>query len=126
MDLLTRWTIVLRLICGRSLREDGPAVTGVKNLTKARDALVHQRFRKEGPERALLDRWSSIKHSQVSEAFETLVLLCLEVDAVLEHHTDALPFNGEGIYNHSPRNLLVEDVIQRCHTIHQKNWKGHG
>lgn len=56
----------------------------------------------------------------MSQAFDALVLLCLEVDAVLEHHTDALPFSGEGIYNHSPHDLLVKDVIRRCHTIHSQ------
>lgn len=42
MDLRIRWIIVLRLICGRSFREDGLAVTSLKHLTKAHDALVHQ------------------------------------------------------------------------------------
>lgn len=127
MDLMGKWMIVPRLICGRSLREDGPAVNSLKGLIKARNALVHHKSRewdKAGKaERAMTDRWAIFEKDQVPNAFKTLVLLSLEVDAVLETFLGALPFYGKEIYTDSPRHPRVEEVVQRCRVIHQKNWE---
>ncbi|WP_460138253.1 hypothetical protein [Pseudomonas sp. S2_A10] len=127
MDLLGKWMIVPRLICGRSLTEDGPAINGLKGLVKARNALVHHKSKewdKAGKaERAMNDRWASFEKDQVPNAFKTLVLLSLELDAVLENFLGGLPFYGKEIYTDSPRHPHVEEVVQRCRNIHQKNWK---
>ncbi len=128
MDLMGKWMIVPRLICGRSLREDGPAVNGLNGLVKARNALVHhksQEWDKAGKaERAMTDRWASFEKDQVPNAFKTMVLLSLEIDAVLESFLGALPFYGKEIFNDKPRAPQVEEVVQRCRNIHRKNWKG--
>lgn len=128
MDLMGKWMIVPRLICGRSLREDGPAVNALKGLVKARNALVHHKSKewdKAGKaERAMTDRWATFEKDQVPNAFNTLVLLSLEVDAVLETFQGALPFYGKEIYTDSPRHPRVEKIVQRCRQIHLKNWAG--
>ncbi|CRM83711.1 hypothetical protein [Pseudomonas sp. 22 E 5] len=127
MDLLGKWMIVPRLICGRSLTEDGPAINGLKGLVKARNALVHHKSKewdKAGKaERAMTDRWARFEKDQVPNAFKTLVLLSLEVDAVLESFLGALPFYGKEIYADSQRHPRIEEVVQRCRNIHQKNWE---
>ncbi|EKT4453653.1 hypothetical protein C6A77_13185 [Pseudomonas sp. AFG_SD02_1510_Pfu_092] len=127
MDLLGKWMIVPRLICGRSLKEEGPAVNGLKGLIKARNALVHHKSKEWDEagkaERAMRDRWARFEKDQVPNAFKTLVLLSLEVDAVLEIFLGALPFYGKEIYTDSPRHPSVEEVVQRCRNIHQKNWE---
>lgn len=127
MDLLGKWMIVPRLICGRSLTEDGPAINGPKGLVKARNALVHHKSKewdKAGnAERAMIDRWARFEKDQVPNAFKTLVLLSLELDAVLETFSGALPFYGKEIYTDSPRHPHVEEIVQRCRNIHQKNWE---
>ncbi|EPN6725968.1 hypothetical protein N5D79_17150 [Pseudomonas sp. GD03817] len=126
MDLLGKWMIVPRLICGRSLREDGPAVNGLRGLVKARNALVHHKSKewdKGGKaERAMTERWAKFEKDQVPNAFKTLVLLSLEVDAVLESYLGALPFYGKEVFTDSPRHPQVEEIVQRCREIHQKNW----
>lgn len=128
MDLIGKWMIVPRLICGRSLREDGPAVNGLIGLAKARNALVHHKSKewdKAGKaDRAMIDRWASFEKDQVPNAFKTLVLLSFEIDALLESFLGALPFYGNDIFGDTPRTPEVENVIQRCREIHQKNWKG--
>ncbi|MCS3471747.1 hypothetical protein M2401_005511 [Pseudomonas sp. JUb42] len=128
MDLLGKWMIVPRLVSGRSLREDGPAINGLKGLIKARNALVHHKSkewdRAGKAEVAMIDRWEKFEKDQVPNAFRTLVLLSLEVDAVLQSGAGALPSYGKEIYTDSPRNRLVEEVVQRCRAIHLKNWKG--
>ncbi|RMT28796.1 hypothetical protein ALP50_02835 [Pseudomonas syringae pv. spinaceae] len=127
MDLLSKWMIVPRLICGRSLNENGPAFNSLKGLVKARNALVHHKSRewdREGKaERAMTDRWAIFEKDQVPNAFKALVLLSLEVDAVLEDFLGALPFYGTEIYTSSPRHPRVEEVVHRCRVIHTKNWK---
>ncbi|RMT13054.1 MULTISPECIES: hypothetical protein [Pseudomonas syringae group genomosp. 2] len=127
MDLLGKWMIVPRLICGRSLNENGPAFNSLKGLVKARNALVHHKSRewdREGKaERAMTDRWAIFEKDQVPNAFKALVLLSLEVDAVLEDFLGALPFYGTEIYTSSPRHPCVEEVVHRCRVIHTKNWK---
>lgn len=35
MDLLGKWMIVPRLICGRSLKEEGPAFNSLRGLVRA-------------------------------------------------------------------------------------------
>lgn len=126
MDLLGKWMIVPRLICGRSLREDSPALNALRGLVKARNALVHHKSRewdREGKaERAMTDRWAMFEKDQVPNAFKALVLLSLEVDAVLEVFLGALPFYGKEIYTDTQRHPRVEEVVQRCRVIHKKNW----
>jgi len=127
MDLLGKWMIIPRLICGRSLKENGPAFNGLKGLVKARNALVHHKSRewdREGKaERAMTDRWAIFEKDQVPNAFKALVLLSLEVDAVLESFLGALPFYGKEIYTDTQRHPRVEEVVQRCRVIHQKTWE---
>lgn len=126
MDLLGKWMIVPRLICGRSLREDSPALNALRGLVKARNALVHHKSRQWDrvgkAERAMTDRWAMFEKDQVPNAFKALVLLSLEVDAVLEIFLGALPFYGKEIYTDTQRHPRVEEVVQRCRVIHQKNW----
>ncbi|EPF64132.1 hypothetical protein [Pseudomonas syringae] len=127
MDLLGKWMIVPRLICGRSLKENGPAFNCLKGLVKARNALVHHKsmeWDREGKaERAMADRWSKFEKDQVPNAFKALVLLSLEVDAVFEDFLGALPFYGKEIYTDTQRHPRVEEVVQRCRVIHKENWK---
>lgn len=128
MDLMGKWMIVPRLICGRSLREDGPAVNGLIGLVKARNALVHHKSMEWDnagkADRAMMDRWVTFEKDQVPNAFKTLVLLSLEIDAVLESFLGALPYYGKEIFNDTPRTPEVEKVLRRCREIHLKNWKG--
>lgn len=127
MDLTGKWVIVPRLICGRSIREGSPAINALRSLVKARNALVHHKSKewdREGKaERAMVNRWATFTKDQVPNAFKTLVLLSLEVDAVLETFLGALPTYGKEIYTDTQRHPRVEEVVQRCRVIHQKNWK---
>jgi hypothetical protein len=127
MDLLSKWMIVPRLVCGRSLQEDGPAMNGLKGLVIARNALVHHKSREwdiDGKaEQAMHKRWESFEKDQVPNAFKTLILLSLELDALLETTIGPLPGFEKELYAATPRAPLVEKVVQRCREIHNKNWE---
>lgn len=121
MDLLGKWMIVPRLVCGRSLREDGPAVNALRVLIKARNGLVHPKSkewdRAGKAEVAMIDRWTKFEKDQVPNAFKTLVLLSLELDALLNTLQTILPSYEE--LRTPPRDPLVKDVVQRCRMIHR-------
>ena len=42
LDLVSKWVVVPKLICGRSLKESGPSLNALRVLVRARNALVHQ------------------------------------------------------------------------------------
>lgn len=129
MDVVGKWMIVPRLVCGRSLREDGPAMNGLRGLVTARNALVHHKSRewdREGKaERAMHKRWATFQNVQVPNAFKTLVLLSLELDALLGNNiTGPLPYFGKGVIPLPPRSSQVEQIVHRCREIHRDNWRG--
>ena len=127
MDVVGKWMIVPRLVCGRSLRENGPAMNGLKSLVTARNALVHHKSRewdREGKaEQAMRKRWANFQN-QIPNAFKTLVLLSLELDALLENKiVGPLPYYGKGVIPPPPRSSKVEQVVHRCREIHRDNWQ---
>ena len=129
MDVVGKWMIVPRLVCGRSLREDGPAINSLRGLVTARNALVHHKSREWDQEgkavKAMQKRWATFQNIQVTNAFKTLVLLSLELEALLGNDTPGpLPYFGKGLITATPRNPFVEQVVYRCREIHRDNWQG--
>ncbi|OCR25248.1 hypothetical protein AFK24_09255 [Pseudomonas syringae] len=127
LDVVGKWVVIPRLVCGRSLREDGPAINGLKGLVAARNALVHHKTkewdRAGKAEKAMRQRWASFEADQVPNAFKTLILLSLELNAVLETDGPLPPFEDSWIHA-TPRNSLVEQVVHRCREVHRNNWRG--
>ncbi|MDN4547168.1 hypothetical protein [Pseudomonas sp. C32] len=127
MDVVGKWMIVPRLVCARSLREDGPAMNGLRGLVTARNALVHHKSREWDQAgkamQSMKKRWTTFENVQVPNAFKTLILLSLELDAVLGTTTGPLPFFGKEVFTATPRNPLVEQVVQRCREVHRTNWR---
>jgi len=126
LDVVGKWVVIPRLVCGRSLREDGPAINGLKGLVAARNALVHHKTkewdRAGKAEKAMRQRWVSFEADQVPNAFKTLILLSLELNAVLETDGPLPPFETGWIHA-TPRNSLVEQVVHRCREVHRNNWR---
>jgi hypothetical protein len=126
LDVVGKWVVIPRLVCGRSLREDGPAINGLKGLVAARNALVHHKTkewdRAGKAEKAMRQRWVSFEADQVPNAFKTLILLSLELNAVLETDGPLPPFETGWIHA-TPRNSLIEQVVHRCREVHRNNWR---
>lgn len=127
LDVVGKWLVIPRLVCGRALREDGPAINGLKGLVAARNALVHHKTtewdRAGKAEKAMRQRWVSFEADQVPNAFKTLILLSLELNAVLETDGPLPPFEKGWIHANS-RNPFVEQVVHRCREVHRNNWGG--
>ncbi|RMR28024.1 hypothetical protein ALP36_200153 [Pseudomonas syringae pv. coriandricola] len=122
MDLEGKWMIATRLACGQSFQINSPAINGLKGLVSARNALVHH---KSSPrDRAgksavkMMKRWADFEKDQVPNAFKTLVLLSLELDALPNNIIGTFPWYGKPPFQDFPRHPGVMAVIERCRTIH--------
>lgn len=128
LDVLGKWLIIPQLVCGRSLREDGPAMNGLKGLVAARNALVHHKSEEWDRTHAHIDATNAQREKfeqyQVPNAFDALVLLSLELKAVLgDGIPGPLPFFGKGPIPVPRYNSHVEQVVHRCRKIHSDNWQ---
>ncbi|WP_324747190.1 hypothetical protein [Pseudomonas veronii] len=127
LDVVGKWLVIPRLVCGRSLHEDGPAINGLKALVRARNALVHHKSKEWDQTRAHIDAMDAQREKfeqlHVPNAFKTLILLSLELNAVLETDGPLPPFEDSWIHA-TPRNSLVEQVVHRCREVHRNNWRG--
>lgn len=134
MDIVGKWMIGPRLVCGQSLDAEGPAITSLKGLVSARNALVHHKSKpgdKAGKAmKAMMDKWAKFEKDQVPNAFKTLVLLSLELKALPSGFVGVVPYRDRSLlippgfrndYSPHPR---VKKVIDRCHEIHKKHLKG--
>lgn len=130
LDVVGKWLVIPRLVCGRSLREDGPAINGLKLLVKSRNALVHHKSKEWDSTIKTSDTLNAIKEQrarfenfQVPNAFKTLILLSLELNAVLQA-VGPLPSFEDNWIHATPCDPLVAQVIHRCREAHRKNWQG--
>lgn len=123
LDVVGKWVVIPRLVCGRSLREDGPAINGLKGLVAARNALIHHKStewdRAGKAVKAMHEKRKNFDKDQVPNAFKTLILLSLELNSVLGETVGPLPYFGKDLISANPRNSLVEQVVQRCREIHR-------
>lgn len=130
LDVVGKWIVIPRLVCGQSLREDGPAMNSLKCLVKARNALVHHKSKEwdrkskvSEVREASTKRRKSFEINQVPNAFKTLVLLSLELEALLgENAPGPLPHFGRDAIPLPPRSSHVEQFVHKCREIHRDNW----
>lgn len=130
MDLEGKWMIGTRLAYGQSLDIDGPAINGLRSLVKARNALVHHKSKRENEagtvSKVIRTEWAQFEKDQVPNAFKTLVLLSLELEAspggifgsFIYRDKSLCPPGFTNDYSPHPR---VKNVIDRCREIHKKH-----
>lgn len=125
MSLEKTWMIASRLICGQSLNAEGPAMHGLKRLNETRKALVNYTSTPlETAEQVLRKRWDDFNTDQVPNAFETLVLLSLELEALQGNLPGVLPYRRMTPPEGYPRHPGVQAVIDYCRMIHQDSQGG--
>jgi hypothetical protein len=87
LDTLAKWQIVPRLICGKGLDPNGPAINALRVLIKSRNSLVHSKSTSvptdpnlKSPSDPVAIRTASKKYRQdIHQAFQAIVLLYLEL-----------------------------------------------
>ncbi|KPB77999.1 Uncharacterized protein AC505_3418 [Pseudomonas syringae pv. maculicola] len=122
MDLEGKWMIATQLACGHSFQANSPAINGLKSLVSARNALVHHKSSPDDSEgksvEKMMKRWADFEKDQVPNAFKTLVLLSLELDALPNSIIGTFPYYGKDPFHDYPRHPGVKAVIERCRMIH--------
>ncbi|MBA2926879.1 hypothetical protein G9Q84_28810 [Pseudomonas sp. P7] len=118
----------------QSLAKNGPALNCLRSLVKARNSLVHQKSKPGDQTGKAMDdmriEWARFEKDQVPNAFKTLVLLSLELDALPSAFVGIVPYRDRrllippGFRNDYSPHPRVKKVIDRCHQIHKKHLKG--
>ncbi|MFJ3485425.1 hypothetical protein ACIPL1_18840 [Pseudomonas sp. NPDC090202] len=128
MEIEGKWMIGTRLICGQSFNATGSAINGLKGLVKARNDLMHHKSKPDDDAgesaRKMMKRWTEFENHQVPNAFKTLVLLSLELEALPNSMHGIFPFYQMDIFNDYPRHSGVREAIGRCQEIHRKHQRG--
>lgn len=128
LDPVAKWVIVLPLVCGHSLKLDGPAINFLRTLIRCRNELVHQKSMPSPTEinpgtfDALIKRADQLEES-VPLCFKAVVLLSLELNAALGTLAGVLPKfekDDRDISNHDSL-PLIKAAIEDCRNIHAKN-----
>jgi hypothetical protein len=129
MSLVPKWKRLTRKICGQSLDKKGLAIKGLAKLVQARNKLVHYKSEPENVagtvRETMRTEWVQFEEDQVPNAFMTLVLLSLELEAspcgifgsILWRDRSICPPGFRNDYSPHPR---VKKVIDRCREIHEK------
>ena len=87
MDVLSKWVLIPKLVCGNEVSKSGPAYKALQQLVKSRNRLVHCKSKDFGvPSLELatrLDKAEQDFESDFQNSFRTLFLLSMEMDYVV-------------------------------------------
>jgi hypothetical protein len=126
LDLLGKWVVVPSLICGKSLRPDGPGINSLRTLTRIRNSLVHHKSLPGLPIQAsiqLADKQFEKIIQNTNIAFRTVIFLSLELNRLIGTPSGVLPFFEKDTisFPQKMRHALVLSEIERCREIDARN-----
>ncbi|WP_186163639.1 hypothetical protein [Burkholderia gladioli] len=128
LDPISKWLVAPRLICGHSLREDGPAMNSLRSLFAARNELMHAKSLSglgiNDPENfkkifEATKRQTQKIMSAVVPAYQAIVLLSLELERLFGTASASLPRFAELSYSRAYEEASedVKQAIRRCKEI---------
>ena len=125
LDIIAKWVVVPKLISGRTLKEDGPALNGLRILVRSRNGLVHHKSLPydsdpEGKKIAAAEKASKVFPTNVHNAFKTLILLSLELNELLGVSSVGLPPFEKHVISLPGPSKRIKKVIERCRVIHNR------
>ena len=88
MDVISKWVVIPKLVCGKPIDKSGPAFGALKRLIKARNKLVHNKSQEFDPTSISdLGQYLEKRDKAFKDDFESslraLYLMCMEMDFVL-------------------------------------------
>ena len=88
MDIISKWVVIPKLVCGKSIDKSGPAFGALKKLIKARNKLVHNKSREFDPSsipdlRQYLEKRDKEFNEDFDISLRALYLMCMEMDFLL-------------------------------------------
>jgi hypothetical protein len=125
LDVVSKWIVIPKLVCGHTIDKSGPAHSSLKRLVKDRNSFVHNRskdFDFSDPDMHLkIEKNEKEFKESTDNAYRALILLTLEMDMVLgEMYNPLKTLNKE--FNPTleiPENL--ESIVNNCRSIVKKN-----
>ncbi|ETI57857.1 hypothetical protein [Marinomonas profundimaris] len=86
LDVISKWVVVPKLVCGREIDKSGPAFKALQQLVKFRNKLVHSKSRDFIPTPELgvkLEKAKTDFENEFYNSFRALFLLSMEMDYVV-------------------------------------------
>lgn len=123
LDLVSKWVVVPKLVCGKSLQEDGAALNALRTLVRSRNSLVHQKslpFDPNGKNLTTVMKATETFPSKVHNAFQAVVLLSLELNELLGVFSVGLPIFEKHVKSFKNFPFHVKHVIERCRVVHRQ------
>tara|TARA_R110001599_G_scaffold280950_1_gene482523 strand:+ start:1072 stop:1749 length:678 start_codon:yes stop_codon:yes gene_type:complete len=124
LDLVSKWVIIPRLVCGNSIDKSGAAYNSLKILVSARNKLVHnksQEMDSTNPHALIekLEQSDKVFERDFYNSLKTLYLLSMEMDYVVGHmhnpmgtlnpnfkHTLNIPTIAKDLFNSCKETVL--------------------
>ena len=125
LDVVSKWVVIPKLVCGHTLDKSGPGYSSLKKLIKDRNSFVHNRskdfdFSDQDLHLKMEKNEKEFKES-TDNAYRALILLSLEMDNVLGAMYNPLKTLDKkfNLALEIPANL--ENIVNNCKSIVKKN-----
>jgi len=134
LDVVAKWLVAPRLICGKSLDPSGPAVNGLRTLVKARNGLVHHKSLPGiGDPADMPSVQKALTHANkqmedivnaARPSFQAVILLSLELNRMLGTTAGCLPPFEKGPLPDKDERVPpgIAAIIQRCREIDSRTF----
>jgi hypothetical protein len=125
LDVLSKWVVIPKLVCGKSIDKSGPAYSALKQLITARNDLVHNKSRHldlSAPNLTeKLEKRSKGFDANIYSAYRAVVLLSLTMEKLLGHRYNPLKsFDRKvNLMLDIPENII--GVVNECRNIVARN-----
>ena len=124
LDLVSKWVIIPRLVCGNSLDKSGAAFNSLKTLVSARNRLVHNKSQEidlSNPQ-AFIDKQEKVLKDferDFYSSLRTLYLLSMEMDYVVGHMHNPLGTLNPNLHSIPSR---AKDLYNNCKEVVLKKY----
>ncbi|GAB3376242.1 hypothetical protein NCG89_11720 [Spongiibacter taiwanensis] len=84
MDVISKWVVIPKLVCGQTIDKSGPAFGSLKKLISARNKLVHNKSKEFSPSdpklAESLEKRDVAFKADFENSLRALYLMCMEMD----------------------------------------------
>lgn len=125
LDVVSKWVVIPKLACGKSIDKSGPAFNALKKLVKARNNLIHNKSTEYDPTAPNLKNYLEKSDIDFKDDFENslkaLYLLRMEMDFVLgQTHNPIGTLDPAFTWVETPDQ--VKDIFNKCKSLVLKQY----
>jgi len=125
LNVISKWVVIPKLVCGRSIDKSGPGFSSLRKLISARNDLAHNKSRnfdlRDPDIYSKLEKRSKVFENNVLNAYQCIVLLSLTMDQLVGPRFNPLKsFNKKvSLFLEIPKNAVP--IVNNCRNIIAKN-----